>query len=128
MRLRLLASVCLSLCFAAALIAQEAGADPLSGVWFGFYGTSPRDQNQVRVALNWDGKALTGSVTTGDDPIDIENATFNPGTGVLHMELTVPGRGRSDYHYKIDGKLDKDTIFGSWQHEAGRGDFKITKI
>jgi hypothetical protein len=128
MRLRVIASVCLSLCFVAGLIAQEGGADPLSGIWFGYYGTNPRDQNQVQVALRWDGKALTGTVSTGDDPIDLENATFEPSTGAVHMEAIVPGRGRSTYHYMIDGKLDNGTISGLWHHENGRGDFKITKL
>lgn len=128
MRLRIIVSVCLSLCFAAALIAQEGGADPVSGIWFGYYGTNPRDQNQVRVALMWDRKALTGSVTTGEDPFDLEKATFDPSTGAVHLEVVVPGPGRSTYHYIIDGKLDNDTISGIWHHESGRGDFNIKKI
>ena len=109
-------------------MAQQGGADPLSGIWFGDYGTNPRDRNQVQVALKWDGKVLTGSVTTGDDPIELESATFDPGTGVVHMEVIVPGRGRSTYHYVIDGKLDNDIISGIWHHESGRGDFQIKKL
>ena len=128
MRLKIIASVCLSLCFAATLLAQEKAADPLTGVWFGDYGTNPRDRNQVQVRLMWDGKALIGTVTTGDDPIELENTRFEPSTGAVHMEVVVPGPGRSTYHYIIDGKLDNDTISGSWRHEYGRGDFQIKKI
>src|SRR5438445_8948668 len=107
MRLRSVASVCLCLCFAAVLVAQEKAVDPMSGTWFGYYGSSPRDQAQVRVALSWDGKVLIGNVTTGDDHIEIENAKFDPKTGMVHFEITVPGRSNSDYHYVVDGKVDK---------------------
>jgi hypothetical protein len=129
MRLRIAASVCLSICFVAAvLIAQDKTADPLSGVWFGDYGTSPRDREQVQVAFMWDGKVLIGSVRTGDEPIEMDKATFDPATGALHFELTIPANARSDYHYMVDGKLDKDTITGTWRHEAAKGDFSIKKI
>ncbi len=126
MRLRIIVSVCLILCFAAALIAQ-GDTDPLSGVWFGDYGTNPRDREQVQVVFRWDGKTLIGFVRTGEDPMDIENGMFDPKTGAVHMEVTVPG-DRFDYHYIVDGKLDKDTIIGTWHTESAKGDFTIKKI
>jgi hypothetical protein len=121
-------SISLCLCLASVLLAQDKAADPLSGIWFGYYGTSPRDQAQVRVTLEWDGKALRGEVTTGDEPYDIERATFDPKTGTIHLEVETPGRGRGSYHYIIDGKVEKDTITGLWHHESARGDFQIKKI
>ena len=127
MRLRIIVSICLSLCFAAALLAQQDKKDSVSGVWFGYYGTTPRDQAQVRLTLHWDGKVLTGSVTTGDDPFDLENTKFDPSTGAIHMEVVVPN-GRVDYHYVIDGKVDNDMLNGTWHHEAGKGDFALKKI
>jgi hypothetical protein len=128
MRLKIITSICVGLCLAGAILAQDKGTDPVSGVWFGYYGTSPRDQAQVRVILNWDGKVLTGSVDTGDDPFDLKNATFNPDSGLIHMEVETPGNGRSTYHYVIDGKLETDTITGGWHHQSAKGDFKISKI
>ena len=122
------ASICLCLCLASALLAQDKAADPISGVWFGYYGTSPRDQAQVRLTLEWDGKVLTGELTTGDDPFDIEKATVDPKTGAIHMEVVTPGRGRGVYHYIIDGKVEKDTITGLWHHESAKGDFQVKKI
>jgi hypothetical protein len=129
MRIRTItASISLCLCLASALLAQDKAANPLSGIWFGYYGTSPRDQAQVRVTLEWDGKVLSGEVTTGDEPYDIQRATFDPKTGAIHLEVETPGRGRGSYHYIIDGKVDKDTITGLWHHEAAKGDFQIKKI
>jgi len=77
--------------------------------------------------LQWDGKVLTGSVTTGDDPFDLENTKYDPKTGAIHIEVVVPN-GRVDYHYVIDGKVDKDMLEGVWHHEFARGDFKLKKI
>ena len=122
------ALICLCLCVASALPAQNKTTDPISGVWFGYYGTSPRDQAQVRLTLEWNGKVLTGSVTTGDEPYDIEKATFDPKTGAIHMEVVTPGSGRGLYHYIIDGKVENDTITGLWHHESAKGDFQIKKI
>ena len=127
MRLRIIASICLALCFAAVLIAQEQAADPLSCVWFGDYGSNPRDRTQVQLVLKWDGKVLIGTVRTGDEPFDLENCKFDPSTGAIHMEVVVPGP-RFDYHYVIDGRLDSNTISGIWQRESSKGDFKIMKI
>jgi hypothetical protein len=81
----------------------------------------------VTVALKWDGKTLSGTVNPDSSPVQLQKSTFNPSTGVIHMEAMAPGRGGSTYHYIIDGKLEKGTITGSWNHDNVKGDFKITK-
>ena len=82
---------------------------------------------QVRVALSWDGKALSGNVTTGDDPLEIHNAKYDMKTGMVHFEVTVPGRGTSDSQYVVDGKVEKDVINGTWHNEAAKGNFQIKR-
>jgi len=128
MQLRSIASLYLCLCFAVPLAAQDKNADPLSGVWFGDYGTNPRTRTQARLVLEWDGKVLVGTVSTGDEPIELKNTRFDPKTGMVHLEVTVPGRGNFDFNYIVDGKLDKDTISGTWHSESGKGDFQIKKL
>lgn len=129
MRIRILALVCLIACCAATVsaFAPQGTADPLSGNWRGDWGPSARDRNQVAVALKWDGKTLTGTVNPEANPIPLEKASFNAGTGVIHMEAKAPGRGGTLNHYIIDGKLVNGAISGSWNHQASKGDFKITK-
>ena len=127
MRFRIFASLCLFACFVIAVSVFAQQPDPLTGTWRGDWGPSPRDRNQVTVALKWNGKVLTGTVNPDDSPVQIQKATFDPKTGTIHMEAMVPGRGGSTYHYMIDGKVDKGTMMGSWNHEAYKGDFKITK-
>jgi hypothetical protein len=114
-----------SLVLTVSVFAQQP--DPLTGTWRGDWGPSPRDRNQVTVALKWDGKALTGTVNPDSNPVQLQKSTFNPGTGAIHMEAMAPGRGGSTYHYIIDGKVEKGTMTGSWNHDNVKGDFKITK-
>lgn len=105
------------------------GADPVSGTWSGDWGPSAADRNQVTLDLKWDGKALSGNVTGGSNVsanIPLQKATFDPKTGTIHMEAEASGR-RGSVHYTIDGKVEKGTMTGSWQHDNRKGDFKLTK-
>src|ERR1051326_1126689 len=126
MRLRslVLLSVIACLFIAASVFAQ---GDSLSGKWSGDWGPSAADRNDVTLDLKWDGKALTGNVTGGTNvssPIPLQKTTFDPKTGSVHMEADAMSRGRT-VHYVIDGKVDKGTMTGSWNHDNRKGDFKI---
>ena len=128
MRFRILASFAVVACLFMVVSAFAQG-DPLSGTWTGDWGPSPSDRNDVTLVLKWDGKALTGNVTAGTNvtaPIPLSKTTFDPKTGAIHMEADATSRGRS-VHYVIDGKVEKNTMTGSWNHDNRKGDFKITK-
>jgi hypothetical protein len=122
-RIHVGAAIVICLVIALSVFAQ----DPLSGNWKGDWGPNARDRNQVTVVLKYDGKALTGMINPDLEPVRIQKGTFDSKTGAVHLEAMTPGRGGGTYHYVIDGKLDKGTITGSWNHETFKGDFKITK-
>jgi hypothetical protein len=129
MRSRVLVLGCF---FSLFLLAVSAFAqDPLSGTWSGDWGPSPRDRNEVTLSLKWDGKALTGNVTGGENvgaPIPIQKGTFDPQSGKVHMEAeTKNPRTGQTVHFLIDGKVEKGTMTGSWNHDNRNGDFKLTK-
>ena len=112
------------------LASAFAQGDPVSGTWSGDWGPSPNDRNDVTLSLKWDGKALSGNVTGGTNvsgSIPLQKTTFDPKTGAIHMEADVKGRGNQTIHYVIDGKVEKNTMTGSWNHDNRKGDFKITK-
>ena len=121
-----LVTVC-ALLLTVAAFAQTPAGDPLSGTWAGDWGPSPSDRNQVKVELKWDGTALSGTVNPGPNAVPLQKATFDPKTATVHFEAQAKGRRGQELHYKVDGKLDKNTLSGSWNHETRNGDFKITK-
>lgn len=128
MRVKVLCLVgMLGLVVAASGTAQQKATDPLSGTWTGDWGPSAGDRNPVTVELKWDGKALTGTVNPGASAVELKQCTFDAKTSAVHMEADTKGRRGNDIHYMIDGKVEKDTMTGSWNHDNRKGDFKITK-
>jgi hypothetical protein len=130
MKLRTLSLVSLVCCLLLASVAfgqMKAAADPISGTWTGDWGPSAADRNQVVVELKYDGKALSGTVNPGANAVALQKATFDPATGVVKMEADAKNPRGAVIHYVIEGKLDKGTLAGSWNHDNRKGDFKITK-
>ncbi len=127
MKLRNFALLSLVACLV--MVVSALAQDALSGTWSGDWGPSPGDRNDVTLQLKWDGKALTGNVTGGTNvssPIALSKTSYDAKTGAVHMEADANSRGRT-VHYVIDGKVDKNTMTGSWNHDNRKGDFKITK-
>jgi len=114
--------------------AKNNPADPaqLNGSWSGHWGPSSDRQTEVVLELKWDGKALTGTINPGLRAIELSEATFDPQTRMIHMELDypIPGGGTDHYstdHYVIDGKVEDKTMRGTWLRHNGSGDFTIVK-
>ena len=123
--------VCLSVCLAIAipLFALQRGADPISGTWSGDWGPSPGDRNNVNVDLKLEGKNVTGTVhSVGPNRPDVmlSKGSYDSAAGTIHLEADAQGRG-GKVHYVIDGKVANGTMSGSWNHEAVKGDFKLSK-
>ena len=125
MKAKALSLACLSLCVAVAVPFVMAQSDPVSGTWTGDWGF-PGHRNPVTVELRWDGSALTGMVNPGPNALELKKASFNPETGEVILEADAPYHG-TVAHYMIEGKLEGDTMMGSWKHDDVDGDFKLTK-
>ena len=128
MRTRTVILVLVAVCLAvsASAFAQKP-KDPISGTWVGDWGPSPSDRNQVTVELKWDGKNLTGTVNPGPNAVELQKTSFDPKTGAVHMEADAKNRRGNPIHYLIDGKVEGDTMSGSWSHDNRKGDFRITR-
>ena len=136
MRARLVTAVCLLACLVIAIpmVAQQRAtpaADPLSGTWTGDWGPSAGDRNMVSVELKLNGNTLTGTVKSiqpARPDVPLTKGTYTASTGAVHMEAQATNpRGGAAVHYVIDGKLENGTMSGSWNHDASKGDFKLTK-
>ena len=77
--------------------------------------------------LKWDGAQLTGTVNPGPSAIQLTKATFDKATGAIMMEAEARGHDGKMAHYMIEGKVEGDSMMGSWNHDQQKGDFKITK-
>ena len=101
--------------------------DPISGKWSGDWGPSRFDRNPVTTEFKLSGKSVTGTVDSEGKVVQVKNGTFDPNTKAFHMEADAPGPGDRIVHFVIDGKLENNTLSGSWNHDTRKGDFKITK-
>jgi hypothetical protein len=111
------------------MVVSALAQDAVSGTWSGDWGPSPGDRNNITLDLKWDGKALTGNITGGQNvsgTIPLQKTTYDAKTGAIHMEAAANSRGR-EVHYVVDGKVDKNTMTGTWNHDNRKGDFKLTK-
>jgi hypothetical protein len=131
-------SLFLSICFAIScgrVQGSEERNDSLTGTWVGDFGPAFYDRNTISLELKWDGKKLTGTVKPGVpggrmyrnfEGFPIENASFNPETGIVKFEAMYQPRGR---RYIIEGKLKGNTLSGTWNRpeENKDGDFKLTR-
>ncbi len=126
--MKIVQCICLMAClvFAVSVVARSAD-DPVTGTWVGDWGPSPSDRNQVTVELKWDGKALTGTINPGANAVEVKNGTFDEKTNAVHLEADAKSRSGKSVHYMVDGKVDNNTMSGTWNHDNRKGDFKITK-
>jgi hypothetical protein len=106
---------------------NEGQGHPLKGVWLGDWGADKAHRNPVTVELNWDGKAITGSINPGPEAVRFTKAELDPSNWTVHLEGESKGT-----RYVVDGKLEnlgslRRYIVGSWTQGNQKGDFKITR-
>jgi hypothetical protein len=120
---------------ACVLITWPAAAQeghPLKGSWLGTWtGNTTHDPDLVLV-LNWDGKAITGTINPGTDNIAIKNASLNPDGWVVHFEADAKDKSGRALTYVIDGKIENlhlpnRAVTGTWKNQKESGAFKMTR-
>jgi hypothetical protein len=102
-------------------------ADSLNGTWSGDWGPTAEHRNPVTLDLKWDGTALNGTVNPGANAIQVSKASFDAATGAVHMEADARGHDGNMVHYMIEGKMEGNSLVGTWNHEKQKGDFKVMK-
>ena len=120
----------LTLALTMPVAAQEG--HPLTGTWYGDFGSSVKDRNDLTVIMNWDGKAVTGIINPGPDVIHIKVATLDSSKWTVHFEADAKIKSGAMDHFVFDGKLQNVVagnrrIVGTWTCGATKGDFKIQR-
>jgi hypothetical protein len=119
-------------CFAIAIPASpqalnDGQGHPLKGVWLGEWGTSKANRNQVVIEMDYDGKAVTGTINPGAEAVPFTKAELNYNNWTVHLEAESRG-----VRYVIDGKIlnlgaVNRSIAGTWIQGNQKGDFRITR-
>ena len=127
----LCAAGCLSL--GVALTAQEG--HPLSGTWSGERTLGSGDRARVTLVMNWDGKAVTGTMNPGPEAIPLGRVTVDYAKWTVRIEAETRDASKQPGKIVIEGTLDDlgswhRTLTGTWvQGAAGptKGTFKLTR-
>jgi hypothetical protein len=127
----LVASLAVSFLLAPSPVAAQEG-HPLKGSWLGTWAGNTSHSPDIVFVLNWDGKAITGTINPGTDNIPIKNATLNPNGWVVHLEADAKDAKGQAVTYIIDGKIENlhvpnRGIVGTWKSQRGSGQFKASR-
>jgi hypothetical protein len=112
--------------------AQAQEGHPLVGSWYGDWGASASQRNDVTLVMSWDGKNISGIINPGPDAVPFKVATLDSSRWTVHIEAEGKDRAGSVVRYTIDGKLENigsynRTLTGTWIQGAVKGDFKIAR-
>ena len=132
MRVALYRVAGLMMVLAVALPASAQFGHPLKGSWTGDWGTSRENRTHVVLELNWDGKAITGTINPGPNSVQMQKATLDPDTWAVHFEADGKDASGKTVHYAIDGKLEnigayQRVITGTWVQGATKGNVKVVR-
>jgi len=132
MQLKFVRMFCLLavLAFAVSAVAQEG--HPLTGTWYGDFGTTPAKRSDLTVIMTWDGKATNGIINPGPDVVHIKVATLDSSKWTVHFEADAKNKAGGMDHFVFDGKLNNVVagsryITGTWTCGNTKGDFKIKR-
>jgi len=90
-------------------------------------GPNAGDENRLILLMDWDGKAITGTINPGPQAIPITKAELNPADWSLHIE-----GGSGAPRVVLDGKFENLTwlarsLAGTYIQGDQRGTFKVTR-
>jgi hypothetical protein len=119
------------LVFAACLLigggafAQEG--HPLTGTWVGDWSPAASGRRHVTVALEWDGRNVSGTINPGPDAATVRNAVLNPRTWSVRIDAA----GKQSI--TVDGKLANigsanRTLTGTWTEGPDKGAITLARI
>jgi hypothetical protein len=126
---------CLVLAVLVAVLGAAGAAQeghPLTGTWGGDWGPNATQRIHLTIVMNWDGKAVTGTINPGPDATPIGSAILDVTNWTVRIEADSKDKSGAPVHISAEGRLDEigsahRKISGSWRQGAANGDFRITR-
>jgi len=115
---------------ALAISAPAQEGHPLTGVWYGDWGTTAAQRNDLTVVMQWDGKTVSGMINPGPDSAAVK-ATLDSSKWTVHIESECMDKG-AKARFVADGKLEDlgstiRRLTGTATCGATKGDFKLRR-
>jgi hypothetical protein len=118
-------------------VRAQTASDPLSGIWTGDWGPTPKDRNNVMVELKWDGKNVTGFVKGSGNvagpgtpvmsyEIPFKKGSFDAKTGKVYLEATAFYQGHP-VRYVINAEIQSNLMTGDWKHGSKKGNLNLRR-
>jgi len=128
--IRCVTSLSVALMLAAPALAQFG--HPLKGTWSGDWGPTKENRTHVLLELNWDGKAISGTINPGPKAVTLQKAEFDAPNWTVHLEAEGKDASGKPVPYVIDGKMtnigsQNRVLAGTWTQGGVKGDFKLTR-
>jgi hypothetical protein len=132
MRRRVLGVICVVACLGVVSTALAQEGHPLTGTWSGDWGASASQRTHLTIVLNWDGKAVTGTINPGPDAIPIGGVMLDVTNWTVRIEADAKDASGKPVQLAAEGRLEDissyhRTIKGTWQQGGVKGDFKLTR-
>src|ERR1051325_4246910 len=112
-------------CFVSSWPGHAQEGHPLTGTW-----TGDVQRKHVTLALEWDGKNVTGTINPGPNASQIKTGTLSPAGWTVHLEADGVG---SSAKIVLDGTLANigsasRTLTGTWIEGAVRTPVTLTRV
>lgn len=125
-----IASLLILLAVAATASAQYG--HPLKGSWSGDWGPTKATRNRLLLELNWDGKAVAGTINPGPNAVQLQKASLDPSNWTVHFEAEGKDQSGRAVRYVVDGKLENlgaynRVLSGTWNQGTQKGDFRLVR-
>jgi len=117
---------------AVTIVAGAQEGHPLTGTWYGDFGITPAQRNDLTVVMKWDGAVTTGIVNPGPNAVPLKTARLDvklgipgrqavaaqggnpaqpavpptPSTFLVHFEVDAKNKAGGMDHFIFDGKIE----------------------
>jgi hypothetical protein len=113
-------------------VAAAQYGHPLKGTWSGDWGPNQETRHRLLLELNWDGKAISGTINPGPNAVPLQKTSLEPSTWQVRFEAEGKGPSGTTIRYLIDGRIEnlgsnRRVLTGTWTQGAERGDFRLTR-